>query len=174
MTANAEYYYVSYRSPIGAIHILAKNEKLVALGLCQKMEDFKEDNRHHQPKLWVRVKPDQNKLLNKIVTALTHYFNEGKPLPKDIPIDPAGTAFQKKVWGELQKIAFGKTISYGNIAKKIGSPRSARAVGSACGANPIPLFIPCHRVLTSDDKLGGFGGGTAVKEQLLVLEEIAV
>ena len=93
--------------------------------------------------------------------------------PKEFPpLDLTGTDFQKSVWNALRKIAFGKTKSYGEIAVVIGKPKAVRAVGGACGANPIPVLIPCHRVLAANKKLGGFSGGLAWKRVLLAREGI--
>jgi len=88
------------------------------------------------------------------------------------PLDLAGTEFQKTVWNALRKIPLGKTKSYGEIARAIGRPRAVRAVGGACGANPIPVLVPCHRVLAANKKLGGFSGGLNRKRELLAREGI--
>ena len=88
------------------------------------------------------------------------------------PLDLAGTAFQKSVWHALRKIALGKTRSYGEIAAAVGRPRAVRAVGGACGANPVPVLVPCHRVLAANTKLGGFSGGLDWKRRLLAREGI--
>jgi len=89
------------------------------------------------------------------------------------PLDLAsGTEFQRRVWSALQKISSGKTRSYSEVASSIGKPKAARAVGSACGANPIPVLIPCHRVLAANKKLGGFSGGLDWKRALLAREGI--
>jgi O-6-methylguanine DNA methyltransferase len=90
------------------------------------------------------------------------------------PLDvQSGTAFQQKVWEALRNIGRGRSKSYGEIARELGTPNAARAVGSACGANPIPLLIPCHRVLASGGKLGGFSGGLDWKKRLLSRELVA-
>ena len=95
----------------------------------------------------------------------------GKPVRFTCRLDlSSGTAFQQKVWRVLQTIPRGETRSYAWVARKIGNPSAVRAVGGACGANPIPIIIPCHRVIASDGSLGGFGGGTALKRRLLALE----
>ena len=87
------------------------------------------------------------------------------------PLDlSAGTEFQQKVWNALRKISAGKTKSYGEIAEAVGKPKAVRAVGGACGANPIPIFVPCHRVLAANNKLGGFSGGLSWKRTLLARE----
>ena len=94
----------------------------------------------------------------------------GKALP---PLDlSAGTEFQRRVWGALRKIARGRTQSYAEVAKAVGRPKAVRAVGGACGANPIPVFIPCHRVVAANKRLGGFSGGLDWKRALLKREGI--
>ena len=88
----------------------------------------------------------------------------------DLPLAPQGTPFQQTVWRELLKIPYGETISYGELAKRISNPNASRAVGLANGSNPIPIVIPCHRVIGSNGKLTGYGGGLPIKEKLLALE----
>jgi methylated-DNA-[protein]-cysteine S-methyltransferase len=88
----------------------------------------------------------------------------------DLPLDLHGTAFQRKVWSELARIPYGKTLSYSQLARRIGKPKAVRAVGTAVGKNPICLVIPCHRVVAVNG-LGGFSGGLARKQQLLKLED---
>ena len=88
------------------------------------------------------------------------------------PLDMVGTEFQKKVWRAMLKIPSGKTKSYGEIAEAIGKPGAVRAVGGACGANPIPVFVPCHRVLAANKKIGGFGSGLHWKYKLLKSEGV--
>jgi methylated-DNA-[protein]-cysteine S-methyltransferase len=95
----------------------------------------------------------------------------GKPVRFKFRLDPsAGTPFQRKVWRALLKIPRGQTRSYAWVAKQIGQPKAVRAVANACGANRVPILIPCHRVIASDGSLGGFGGGLAMKKKLLALE----
>ncbi len=100
---------------------------------------------------------------------LREYF-DGKRTAFDLPLAPAGTAFQRSVWRGLQEIPYGETISYGELARRIGNPNASRAVGAANGSNPIPIVIPCHRVIGANGKLTGFGGGLPTKEALLALE----
>jgi O-6-methylguanine DNA methyltransferase len=88
------------------------------------------------------------------------------------PLDLEGTVFQKSVWNAMRKISRGKTKSYGEIASAIDNPKAVRAVGGACGANPVPVLVPCHRVLAANHKLGGFGGGLDWKRSLLKREGI--
>jgi methylated-DNA-[protein]-cysteine S-methyltransferase len=106
----------------------------------------------------------------ELTTQLRAYF-AGELENFDVPLAPAGTPFQKKVWDELCKIPYGETISYGALAKRIGNPNASRAVGLANGSNPIPIVIPCHRVIGSNGKLTGYGGGLPIKEKLLALEK---
>lgn len=100
---------------------------------------------------------------------LMEYF-EGKRTTFDVPIRLEGTRFQTKVWEELRKIPYGETRSYGEIAKMVGVPKGARAVGGANHNNPILIIVPCHRVIGSSGSLVGFGAGIPVKEMLLKLE----
>ena len=88
----------------------------------------------------------------------------------DLPLDIYGTPFQQSVWTLLQDIPYGETRSYAQIAAALGRPKAVRAVGQANGANPLPIIIPCHRVIQTDGSLGGYGGGLAIKRALLALE----
>ncbi len=104
-----------------------------------------------------------------VIDQLEAYF-AGKLEEFDVPLVPEGTPFQQKVWKNLCDIPFGETISYGELARRIGNPNASRAVGLANGTNPIPIIIPCHRVIGSNGKLTGYGGGLPIKEKLLALE----
>lgn len=88
----------------------------------------------------------------------------------ELPLAPQGSPFQQRVWEELRRIPYGETVSYGELAKRIGQPTASRAVGAANGANPIPIIIPCHRAVGGDGSMTGFGGGVALKRMLLALE----
>jgi methylated-DNA-[protein]-cysteine S-methyltransferase len=103
------------------------------------------------------------------VKQLREYF-AGRRAEFDLPLAPEGTEFQRSVWRNLQDIPYGETISYGELAKRVGNPKASRAVGAANGQNPIPIVIPCHRVIGANGKLTGFGGGLPTKEALLALE----
>jgi methylated-DNA-[protein]-cysteine S-methyltransferase len=107
--------------------------------------------------------------LRETIRQLRAYF-AGKLENFDLPLAPKGTQFQLKVWTELCEIPYGETISYGELARRIGNPTAARAVGLANGSNPIPIVIPCHRVIGSNGRLTGYGGGLPIKEKLLALE----
>ncbi|MCL2718366.1 MAG: methylated-DNA--[protein]-cysteine S-methyltransferase [Lachnospiraceae bacterium] len=110
-----------------------------------------------------------NKLLEEVIRQLDEYF-AGQRKEFGLPLEPSGTDFQKKVWQNLQKIPYGETRSYGEIAKMSDSPKGFRAVGMANNRNPIAIIIPCHRVIGADGSLTGFGGGMENKEFLLKLE----
>jgi methylated-DNA-[protein]-cysteine S-methyltransferase len=104
-----------------------------------------------------------------VFTQLDEYFHR-QSKEFDLPLDIIGTDFQKRVWEELIKIPYGETISYNQLAIRLGDQKSVRAAGSANGANPLPIVIPCHRVIGSDGSLVGYGGGLYVKQKLLELE----
>lgn len=108
-------------------------------------------------------------LFDAVICQLQQYF-DGERRSFDLPLAAQGTAFQHSVWRELQRIPYGQTISYGELARRIGKPRACRAVGLANGANPLPIIVPCHRVIGADGSLTGFGGGLPIKRQLLALE----
>jgi methylated-DNA-[protein]-cysteine S-methyltransferase len=105
----------------------------------------------------------------EVVGQLKAYF-AGQRTSFELPLVLVGTDFQKKVWMALREIPYGKTVSYKELAGAIGRPKAVRAVGAANGANPIPIIIPCHRVIGNDGSLTGFGGGLPLKKKLLELE----
>lgn len=113
---------------------------------------------------------EETETLKMAVGQLIEYL-QGKRKVFDILLAPEGTAFQKKVWDALLKIPYGETSSYGKLAESIGKPGAARAVGMANNRNPIPVIIPCHRVIGADGSLTGYGGGLPMKEKLLALEK---
>lgn len=172
MNQKPVYQYTAYHSPVGQIYLLADSNALVAVGMREKFNDFKKRYQSRAPGDWGRVNPDQNPILKRVARALDNYFKAGEPLQLDVPMETGGTSFQRKVWKQLSNIPQGKTLSYGQVAEKMGSPGAARAVGSACAANPIPLLIPCHRVVGTNGNLCGFGGGgVEVKRRLLIHEQ---
>ncbi len=152
--------YCFFESPIGPLLIAGDREGV----------------RHVQfPRQGKPAKPDRGWIesssgaVAQAVKQVREYF-AGRRVEFDLPLAPQGTPFQLAVWRELRKIPYGQTISYGELARRIGNPKASRAVGSANGANQIPIVIPCHRVIASGGKLGGFGGGLPVKVALLALE----
>ncbi|MGH9559544.1 MAG: methylated-DNA--[protein]-cysteine S-methyltransferase [Bryobacteraceae bacterium] len=108
--------------------------------------------------------------VGEAIRQLRQYF-KGERTGFDLPLAPEGTEFQRSVWRRLQEIPYGETISYGELAKRVGNAKASRAVGAANGMNPIPIVIPCHRVIGANGKLTGFGGGLPTKEALLAIEK---
>lgn len=104
-----------------------------------------------------------------VIAQLDEYF-AGERRKFDLPLAPQGTPFQLRVWRELRKIPYGRTITYATLAHRAGNDAACRAVGAANGRNPLPIIVPCHRVIGSDGSLTGFGGGIAAKQRLLELE----
>ncbi len=162
-------------SPLGWI-ILASND----LGLCvvqfcglERPSETCMRTQLHKARPQAELHADAAPL-RKALKALRCYFQQHCPLPS-LPLDLSqGTAFQQKVWGALCTIPFGETRTYGDIASMIGQPRAARAVGQACGLNPLAIVVPCHRVTARNDKLGGYSGGVHIKQALLAHEEQAL
>ena len=112
---------------------------------------------------------DRDPLLAELARELAAYF-AGTLRRFEVPLEMQGTAFQKRVWRQLEAIPFGETRSYRQIAAAIGAETAVRAVGAANGANPVPIVVPCHRVIGSSGKLVGYGGGLELKKRLLELE----
>lgn len=112
-------------------------------------------------------------LLAQTARELEEYF-AGERRTFTVPLAPAGTDFQRKVWTALRAIPYGETVSYGDLARRIGKPGAAIAVGQANGRNPIPIIVPCHRVIGADGKLVGYAGGLEIKKALLRLEKVPV
>ena len=118
---------------------------------------------------WEPVSAGRPGVLRDLQQQLNAYF-AGQLRDFEIPLDPQGTDFQRSVWEGLRAIPYGQSVSYGVLAERVGRPTAARAVGAANGRNPIPIVIPCHRVIGSSGRLTGFGGGLATKQALLELE----
>jgi methylated-DNA-[protein]-cysteine S-methyltransferase len=159
IAVSLSYKYVS--SPVGKLKLVASDTGLIAI--------LWENDNHRRVPLTDLVEDDDQNILVKMERQLNEYF-AGKRNAFSIPLDMRGTAFQKEVWRALQSIPFGKTRSYGEIAKQLGRPTASRAVGAANGRNPISIVVPCHRVIGSSGKLTGFAGGLDAKAHLLNLE----
>lgn len=112
---------------------------------------------------------DASAILVEACSQLAAYF-DGKCVEFDLPLGAKGTPFQIRVWAALREVQYGETFSYGELAARIGAPRAVRAVGAAIGRNPIPIIVPCHRVVGADGSLTGFGGGIERKRWLLTHE----
>jgi methylated-DNA-[protein]-cysteine S-methyltransferase len=142
----------SLDTPIGPITLIAQGEKIIRVELGKK------------------ARPEgSSKVLTEARNQLEAYFS-GKLERFTVPIETVGTEFQKSVWKEISKIGFGRKLSYGQIAAKIGNPAASRAVGAAVGSNPTPLLVGCHRVLGSTGKITGFTGGKGIKTKAWLLE----
>ncbi len=115
---------------------------------------------------------EDSRPLGEAVRQLRAYL-AGELREFNLSLKPQGTAFQLGVWRRLREIPYGETITYGELARRIGNPKASRAVGLANGANPLPIVVPCHRVIGSNGKLTGFGGGLPIKEKLLAIERPA-
>ncbi|MFW6374386.1 MAG: methylated-DNA--[protein]-cysteine S-methyltransferase [Thermodesulfobacteriota bacterium] len=147
-------------SPIGRL-FLAGNEG----GL--KLISFPNGKKTYQPEADWKEKAEA---LSEAARQLSDYF-EGKRKHFDLKLSPAVTPFQGRVLQALQEVPYGETVTYGELARRIGQPNAARAVGMANARNPIPIVIPCHRVIGKSGKLTGFGGGLDIKQRLLDLEQ---
>jgi methylated-DNA-[protein]-cysteine S-methyltransferase len=161
-TATVQISVAKLKTPIGAVQVIASGDSVLFVGLPGR----------HEPRpqgRWLRARVQRHPQTLALRAALTelHEYFAGKRRRFDVPIDPAGTEFQERVWQAVGAIPFGETASYGEIAAQLGGVHLARAVGAAVGANPIPIIIPCHRVLGSDGSLTGYGGGLRMKVWLL-------
>lgn len=151
-----------HESPVGPLTLVSDGAALAGV--------YFESQKHGAPPAGPK---GADKIIDMARKQLDSYFT-GKRKSFDIPLRPVGTAFQTRVWDALTRIPYGETTSYGAIANAIGSPKAVRAVGAANGRNPIPIIIPCHRVIGANGSLTGFGGGMARKEHLLDLERGAL
>ena len=159
-------FYTYLDSPIGTIYIASTPAGICAISISVNEETFlSEIKKLGEPE-------KDNKRLNDIKKDLQVYFSGKSVDLKRYALDiSSGTEFQQKVWSRLLDIPYGETRSYKWLAEKAGSPTGCRAVGGANGKNPVPIIIPCHRVVNSDGSLGGYSGGVWIKEWLLNLEK---
>jgi methylated-DNA-[protein]-cysteine S-methyltransferase len=164
-------YYTTFKSPVGEI-LATRTEK----GL-----NFIAFPGSRWQRFLVALRKDKNvdlkrdeKKFSSVKKALKSYFS-GKRVSFRERLDLTGaTAFQKRVWQAMDKIPAGQTESYGWLARQVGGKNKARAAGAACGANPIPIILPCHRVIREDGSLGGYGAGLSLKRKLLKIEGVKV
>jgi methylated-DNA-[protein]-cysteine S-methyltransferase len=159
---NTELYYVAMQSPIGKLHLVSDDKSLLSVGLGGP-----------KPSLKFKSGGEACAVLTEAVTQLEEYFR-GERVKFNLPTKMNGTEFQLKAWRSLANIPYGKTISYREQAEKLGAGKAFRAVGSANGRNPLPIIVPCHRVVASDGTLGGYAGGLKMKAQLLEIERRAI
>jgi methylated-DNA-[protein]-cysteine S-methyltransferase len=144
-----------FNSPIGPLTVSVDNNGIYDISFCKKGN---------------KIESMKHPVLDDAFLQLNEYF-AGKRKVFKLPLSIEGTDFQKKVWGSIYKIAFGKSMTYSQLAISVQSPKGFRAAASACGKNNIPIIIPCHRILGKNN-LGGFSGGLDVKIKLLELEGI--
>lgn len=147
--------FIRMQSPLGELELVGDREELLAISFT----------RNFAPGAVEKKTP----VLERTESQLHEYF-AGKRKSFDLPLKLAGTPFERAVWRELAAIPYGKTVTYGEVAKAIGNPKACRAVGMANHRNRLPIVIPCHRVIGSGGKLTGYAGGLPVKEYLLNLE----
>lgn len=148
-------------SPIGDLILVEEKGALISVG-------FAEGPRPASLPPDGEERPER---FDNVVRQLQEYFR-GERRDFDLPLAPRGTPFQQRVWQALREIPYGRSASYAEIARRLGNPNAMRAVGLANGRNPIPVIIPCHRVIGADGSLTGYGGGLPIKRKLLALEGI--
>jgi O-6-methylguanine DNA methyltransferase len=160
-------YYSRTESPLGELYVGVSARGMVLLDLHggEFLRNPGFNGRANSKVQWI----ESDDKTAPYVRELKEYF-AGRRKEFSFPLDLRGTEFQKRCWQALLNIPYGTTRSYAEIAREVGSPRSFRAVGQANHHNPVAIVVPCHRVITSDGKLGGYGGGLAMKEKLLRLE----
>ena len=146
-------YQISFKSPLGFLILKSDGQSVTAISFSEN--DIQEQN--------------SCEVLDSCKAQLDDYFS-GKSLTFDLPLSPEGTEFQQRVWSELLKIPYGETITYMDMALRLGDPKCIRAAGTANGKNPIAIIIPCHRVIGAGNKLTGYAGGLWRKKILLELE----
>ena len=151
-------------SPVGRLKLIASEKGLAAVLW---------DNDPRRVRVCCASANKANETLLEAERQLREYF-DGKRTKFSLPLDLQGTEFQTKVWESLLGIPFGKTLSYSEIARRIGKPKASRAVGAAVGRNPIAIIVPCHRIIGASGQLTGFAGGLEIKEKLLKLEGISL
>ena len=142
-------------TPLGDMTLVERSGKLTELRLKASTGEGEQEQ--------------ETPLLKQAAKELSEYFGGGRTT-FSVPLEAEGTAFQQSVWNALRQIPYGQTLSYGGVAANIGKPKAARAVGMANNRNPLPIFIPCHRVIGADGQMVGYGGGIDVKTFLLDLE----
>jgi methylated-DNA-[protein]-cysteine S-methyltransferase len=158
---NTNYFFKTMPTVIGKLKLVASEKGLAAI--------LWENDKPTRVRLGTLTGDKNHPILLQAERELAEYL-DGKRKTFCVPLDPAGTPFQSKVWKALEKIPFGQTRSYGEIARQIGSANAVRAVGAAIGRNPISVMVPCHRVIGASGALTGFAGGLDIKARLLALE----
>jgi O-6-methylguanine DNA methyltransferase len=163
------FHWTSENCLLDKLHLAASDSGLCKIAFGRESEAAFRTwlDRVVRPSSWVRHKTP---IIEQALAEVDAYLS-GELQVFHAPLDPRGTPFQRQVWAEVTAIAFGETATYREIAKRIDRPTAVRAVGGANGANPLPLFVPCHRVIGTDGALRGYGGGLELKKTLLQLEQ---
>jgi len=152
--------YTTHDSPVGPLLLAADDDGLRLIEFFESRHRIKRDDEWHE---------GDHAVLDLARRQLDEYFR-GERHQFDLPLAPRGTPFQREVWQALATIPYGGTISYAQLAMQVSRPKAMRAVGAANGRNPLPIVLPCHRVIGADGSLTGFGGGLPTKQFLLALE----
>jgi O-6-methylguanine DNA methyltransferase len=165
--------FISFPSPLGWLLIAGGSGGICMVAFSGREEPSDDECREIIRKLDRGAAAERSPAAADLTAAgkaVLEYLTGGIPIPP-LPLDTSrGTPFQQEVWGAIGRIPFGETRTYGEIARMIGRPEATRAVGQACGANPLPIVIPCHRVVGAGGRPGGYTGGIHIKETLLRLE----
>jgi O-6-methylguanine DNA methyltransferase len=160
-------YCTSFDSRIGHIYVASTDQGVCKISIPR--ENRRDFFRWLEQQFGAEAVTDNKSRNREMIDQLTRYFN-GKLAKFSCPTDLLGTPFQVRVWKELGKVPYGSTMTYGQLAKRVGVPKGFQAVGRAVAANPVPVIVPCHRVLGSDGSLVGYAAGIKTKEFLLRLE----
>lgn len=161
----------SVDSPLGEIGLAAGEHGLITLAMGKPLDKALPDLLKRR-RDGGKGRHDPSDVLEQACKEIAEYLMSARE-KFEVPLDlSTGTEFQRTVWRRLRRIKFGRTTSYAVLADNVGKPRAARAVGNAVGANPLPILIPCHRVLAGDERLGGFSAGLSRKRKLLRIEGI--
>ena len=155
--------YIDGNSSLGILLLAFSDDGVCALLLGDDLPALERDLARRFPGIPTPQRDES--LMPQLQQTLRHLEDPRSTL--DLPLDPAGSAFQRRVWDTLRQIPLGKTASYQDIARQLGQPNAFRAVANACGANPLAVIVPCHRVLRQDGSLGGYRWGLERKQQLL-------
>jgi methylated-DNA-[protein]-cysteine S-methyltransferase len=164
---------VQMKTPIGVLTLESNEKAITLIELPTEAAEHVQGTNGRRPSTKSVGDGDWPEPLVAAVAQLEEYF-AGDRRRFDLPLELAGTDFQKSVWLELAEIPYGETVSYAELALMVGRPNAYRAVGQANGANPIPIVLPCHRVVASGGGIGGYGGGLPMKRKLLTLEGVEV
>jgi len=166
-----KFVHVWCQSPVGRLLVGASGEGICWLGLPGESQWA--DLQNFLARQGLSGEPVQDAMLAQAVREIDEYL-AGRRREFDVPLDLRGTAFQRDVWAALRRIPYGRTTSYSGLAGAIGRPQSARAVGQAAHRNPVPLMVPCHRLIGAAGTLTGFGGGLDLKRELLRREGVVL